>query len=177
LLITNQPAGVFPAGFFLVLEIEHRLKISTRAIFARDSLEKDGTMRTIKPSGVVSLLFASASACIVPAHAADASLKPEDLLTKHLDAIGSPEARASAKTWVVQGGAVYRILAGGGGQTEGKTGLVSEERKFVYGQASGCRLHSVRLSFTTAKTFVWPFRTPTKAALLWLYSLEPTTPS
>src|SRR6478609_12211502 len=76
------------------------------------------------------LAFASASASCV--YAADASLKAEDLLSKHLDAIGSAEARASAKTRVVQGGAVYRILVGGGGRAEGKTGLVSEEQKLRF---------------------------------------------
>jgi len=76
------------------------------------------------------LAFASASASCV--YAADASLKAEDLLSKHLDAIGSAEARASAKTRVVQGGAVYRILVGGGGRAEGKTGLVSKEQKLRF---------------------------------------------
>jgi hypothetical protein len=46
-----------------------------------------------------------------------------------LDALGSKEARAAAKTRAVQGAAVYRILVGGGGIAEGKTGLVSDGRK------------------------------------------------
>jgi hypothetical protein len=59
-------------------------------------------------------------------------MKPEGLVARHLDAIGSKEARAAAKTRVVQGTAVYRILVGGGGITEGKTGLVSDGRKFRF---------------------------------------------
>jgi hypothetical protein len=59
-------------------------------------------------------------------------MKPEDLVGHHLDAIGSKEARMAAKTRVVQGTAVYRIPVGGGGIIEGKTGLVSDGRKFRF---------------------------------------------
>jgi len=62
-------------------------------------------------------------------YAADSSIKAEELVTKHVDAIGSADARAAAKTRVVQGAAVYRIVVGGGGRLEGKTGLVSEGHK------------------------------------------------
>jgi len=69
---------------------------------------------------------------------ADASLKSEDLLTKHVEAIGSAEARTSAWTRMVQGGAVYRILVGGGGRPEGKTRVVrAKSKSVVLGQASG----------------------------------------
>src|SRR6266576_544751 len=62
-------------------------------------------------------------------YAADSSIKAEELVTRHLDAIGAADARAAAKTRVVQGAAVYRIVVGGGGRLEGKTGLVSEGHK------------------------------------------------
>ncbi len=61
--------------------------------------------------------------------ASDSNIKAEDLLTHHLESIGSAEARGSAKTRVVQGKAVYRILVGGGGRSEGTTGFVSEGHK------------------------------------------------
>src|SRR5436305_1540727 len=89
-------------------------------------------MRNSRVPAVILLLFAFAGESGTSVYAADASLKTEDLLSKHLDAIGSVEARASAKTRVVQGGAVYRILVGGGGRAEGKTGLVSEEQKLRF---------------------------------------------
>jgi hypothetical protein len=60
---------------------------------------------------------------------ADSSIKAEELVAKHLEAIGSADARAAVKTRVVQGAAVYRIVVGGGGRQEGKTGLVSEGQK------------------------------------------------
>lgn len=90
-------------------------------------------MRSLRASAIIVLLFAFTTASGTRSlYAADASLKPEDLVTKHLDAIGSSEARASAKTRVVQGRAVYRILVGGGGRAEGKTGLVTEEQKLRF---------------------------------------------
>jgi hypothetical protein len=72
--------------------------------------------------------FVSLMSLSVALHAAD-SMKPEDLVARHLDAIGSKEARATAKTRVVQGTATYRILVGGAGSIEGKTGLVSDGHK------------------------------------------------
>jgi hypothetical protein len=73
------------------------------------------------------------SACL-PASlcAADPPLTPEELVSRHLDAIGPKGTRDIAKTRAVQGAAVYRILVGGGGKAEGKTGLVSEGRKLRF---------------------------------------------
>jgi len=65
-------------------------------------------------------------------HGADSLINSEELLMHHLDSIGSGQARSSAKTRVVQGTAAYRIVVGGGGRLEGKTGLVSEGRKLRY---------------------------------------------
>src|SRR5262249_51880690 len=62
-------------------------------------------------------------------HAGDDTAKSGNLLARHLDAIGSKEARSAVKTRVVQGVATYRIVVGGGGQYEGKAGLVSEGQK------------------------------------------------
>jgi hypothetical protein len=62
-----------------------------------------------------------------PASAAD--MKPEELVAKHLDSIGTAEARAAAKSRVVQGKLVFRILVGGGGTVEGSWGRVSEGSK------------------------------------------------
>lgn len=60
------------------------------------------------------------------------SLNPEELVARHLDSMGTKAARAATKSRVVQGAAVYRILVGGGGLLEGKTGLVSAGRKFRF---------------------------------------------
>jgi hypothetical protein len=63
----------------------------------------------------------------LPASAAD--MKPEELVAKHLDSIGTAEARAAAKSRVVQGKLVFKILVGGGGTVEGSWGRVSEGSK------------------------------------------------
>lgn len=75
---------------------------------------------------VVAVVFLN---CVVPLFGADQSMKPEELVARHLDAIGTKELRASTKTRVVQGSAAYKVLVGGGGVLEGKTGLASEGRK------------------------------------------------
>jgi hypothetical protein len=64
--------------------------------------------------------------------AGDAPVTIEDLVAHHLDAIGTAQVRAAAQTRAVQGTAVYRILVGGSGSVEGKTGMVSEGRKLRF---------------------------------------------
>lgn len=64
--------------------------------------------------------------------ASSGGLTADDLLAKHLAAIGAPEARAAVKTRVVQGSARYKILVGGGGEIAGQTGMVSEGRKLRF---------------------------------------------
>jgi hypothetical protein len=62
-----------------------------------------------------------------PAHAAD--MKPEDLVAKHLDSLGTAEARSAVKSRAVQGKLIYKILVGGGGSVGGSWGRVSEQQK------------------------------------------------
>lgn len=58
-----------------------------------------------------------------------AELKPEELVAKHLDSIGTADARKAIKSRVAQGTAQYTILVGGAGTQEGKAVLVSEQNK------------------------------------------------
>ncbi len=58
-----------------------------------------------------------------------AELKPEELIAKHLDSIGTAEARKGIKSRVVQGTAQYKILVGGAGTLDGKAVMVSEGDK------------------------------------------------
>ncbi|MFZ0939596.1 MAG: hypothetical protein WAN63_09220 [Candidatus Sulfotelmatobacter sp.] len=62
-----------------------------------------------------------------PAHAAD--MKPEDIVAKHLDSIGTAEARAAIKSRAVQGTLHFKVLSGGTGDIPGTWGRVSEQRK------------------------------------------------
>lgn len=58
-----------------------------------------------------------------------ADMKPEELVAKHLDSIGTTEARAAVKSRVVQGKLTFKLLVGGGGTVEGSWGRVSEPGK------------------------------------------------
>jgi hypothetical protein len=71
---------------------------------------------------IVCQLFILGILCI-PAIGAD--LKPGDIVAKHLDSIGPKEARDTIKSRIVEGRAVYKVLVGGTGQTEGKATLAS----------------------------------------------------
>jgi hypothetical protein len=67
--------------------------------------------------------------CMLPLHSLAQGLSAEELVAKHLAALGTPEARAAVKTRVAQGSAVFRLVVGGGGQIQGTVGMVSEGRK------------------------------------------------
>lgn len=70
------------------------------------------------------LLFAAQS-ILVQAGAAPAT-SADELLARHLDAIGSAQARSDAKTRVAQGTATFKILVGGAGILDGKSAFVSQ---------------------------------------------------
>ena len=56
-------------------------------------------------------------------------VKPEDVVAKHLDSIGTAQARAAIKSRVVQGGTTYRLLVGGSGAIDGRFVFASEGKK------------------------------------------------
>src|ERR1700735_2374794 len=58
--------------------------------------------------------------------AAAADTKSEDIVAKHLDSIGTPEARAAVKSRALQGSLHFKELIGGMGDTTGNWGYVSE---------------------------------------------------
>ncbi|MGA3104877.1 MAG: hypothetical protein ABSD53_10385 [Terriglobales bacterium] len=55
-----------------------------------------------------------------------ADFTPNDLVAKHLQAIGSAAARSNVKSRVVQSGVTYRVLQGGSGAVDGKSVFASE---------------------------------------------------
>jgi hypothetical protein len=56
-------------------------------------------------------------------------LKPEEVIAKHLDSIGSAQARKHLKSRAVVGAATYRVLVGGTGAVDGKFQFASEGQK------------------------------------------------
>lgn len=66
-------------------------------------------------------------------------LKPEEIVSRHLSAIGPQESRAAIQSRVVQGKLKFHLLIGGGGEVTGTWGRVSEQRQsnFVMRFAAG----------------------------------------
>jgi hypothetical protein len=59
-------------------------------------------------------------------------LTAEDLVSRHLAAIGTPEARTAAKSRGVDGKAHFQFVAGGGGQTDGAIKMGTDGRKLRF---------------------------------------------
>jgi hypothetical protein len=53
-------------------------------------------------------------------------MKPEDVVAKHLESIGTAEARRAVRNLVVSGSVVFTIRSGGKGQTGGSSLIASE---------------------------------------------------
>src|SRR5206468_9423822 len=66
----------------------------------------------------------------LPSHGAE--LKPEDVVARHLESIGTPEARAAAKSRVMEASAHFKMLVGGVGLLDGSSVLISEQRKLQF---------------------------------------------
>lgn len=57
--------------------------------------------------------------------------KPEELVSKHLDALGTPEARTALKSLNVEGNLMTKFLRGGSGAAGGPFAMVSEGHKIL----------------------------------------------
>jgi hypothetical protein len=68
------------------------------------------------------------------------SLTPEQLVARHLEAIGSAEARAAASPRLVEGTCAFEVRRGGAGSLVGRTRVASEGRRYGidlrFGQSS-----------------------------------------
>jgi hypothetical protein len=58
-----------------------------------------------------------------------ADTKAEDIVTQHLNSIGTAEARASVKSLAVQGTLQFKVITGGASETPGNWQRLSEQRK------------------------------------------------
>ena len=86
-------------------------------------------MLSIRPRNFVLLSVLALSASI-SLWAGD--LKPEEIIAKHLDSIGTAQARQGVKSRVIQGGATYRVIQGGHGAIDGKYVFASEGAKSYF---------------------------------------------
>ena len=89
--------------------------------------------RYLVPGLIISFLVLSSLHSV----SADEKLKPEDIVAKHLDSIGTAEERASVRTRVILGVSKYVRHGPGGGTTEGRVVLASENEKYMFGMKFG----------------------------------------
>jgi hypothetical protein len=64
-------------------------------------------------------------------------LKPEEVVAKHLESLGSTEARAAVKSRVAQGAVVTSIRIGGSGQSRGGAVMASQREMSLIGLIFG----------------------------------------
>lgn len=81
--------------------------------------------RAVAPAAVVLLMSGLAARL----HAKEPKLKPEEVVARHLEALGSAEARAVISSRIASGNAQVKILVGGSGEILGPAGFVSQGRK------------------------------------------------
>src|SRR5438270_4840108 len=63
--------------------------------------------------------------------AAEKISNPEELVAKHLESLGTAQARSDAKSRADEGTVRFRVLSGGVGQIDGQSVLLSEGRKVL----------------------------------------------
>ena len=90
---------------------------------------------------------------LTPLSQAATDTKPEDIVAKHLDSIGTAEARAAVRSRAIQGTLHFKDLVGVLGDATGIWGYVSEQRKsnFVMKFGSG-QWRGERFAFDGDKT-------------------------
>lgn len=106
---------------------------------------------------------------VAPLYGGEPAMKVDELLAKHLDSIGSVEARAAAKTRVVHGAVTYRLLVGGAGRLDGTLGLVTDGNKIRFmmkmaqndykGENLAFNGKEVQVAYSTASQTRSPFST------------------
>jgi hypothetical protein len=75
----------------------------------------------------IAALFLTATSSLM----SGAEMKVEDVVARHLDSIGTTEARSATKTRLVQGTSRFKIALNGSGEPQGTSALVSQGRKSV----------------------------------------------
>ena len=91
---------------------------------------------------------------------ADEKMQPEEVVAKHLESIGSAEDRASVKTRVIVGVARYIRRGPGGGMTEGRVVLASENEKNMIGMKFAVPGYDVESMGFDGKTLTVGYASP-----------------
>ena len=82
-----------------------------------------------RPFNLLAVVICGLTVLLATASARDEKLKPEELVTKHLAAIGSAEARSRVKTRAMAGVTTFVLRLGGHGEGSGSANMLSDERR------------------------------------------------
>ena len=75
------------------------------------------------------------SSCLTPTVLADKRIKPEEVVSKHLESLGTAETRASIRSRIINGSCRFSYRARSSGFAEGKVVLASEDVKSLLSMA------------------------------------------
>lgn len=118
----------------------------------------------LSPTLLCALLLAASLVGSRPA-AADNKLAPADVVAKHVDAIGTPEARAAVNTAIIKGTVDLAVKAGGEGQANGQVLLASQGNQNVVNMTFEGGEPTTAFAFDGSKTSVTQFRPGRHTAL------------
>ena len=79
---------------------------------------------------VLALLAFARDFSVSPVSAQE-KMKPEDVITKHLEAVGSADARAMSRSRIVSGSSLMSLRTGGRGQADGPALIASKNDSFL----------------------------------------------
>ncbi|HVF51441.1 MAG TPA: hypothetical protein VNA19_15245 [Pyrinomonadaceae bacterium] len=96
-----------------------------------------GARRLLSLAAIFTFAVALAAATLTTRTSAAEKVNAEDLLTKHLNSIGSAEARAAARSRIITGVAQFTFRLGGSGTATGNAVLASEGQKSLLSMAFG----------------------------------------
>jgi hypothetical protein len=80
---------------------------------------------------VIALIVLLANLFFVDARPVDEKIKLEELIAKHLESIGTADARKSGRSRIVAGGSVMNVKTGGRGNASGAALIASQDRKVL----------------------------------------------
>ncbi len=94
-------------------------------------------------------------AMLTPIAAKGPKMEPEELVARHLETLGSPEARAVVQSRGAQGVGRMEILRGGSGFLEGPAVLASQDRKILFSiRFNHLNYSAEQISFDDEKVYV-----------------------
>jgi hypothetical protein len=104
-----------------------------------------------------SILYAALILSSAVAHAQ--KLKAEDVIAKHLESIGTAEARAASKSRVIQGASVVKRRIGDVGESKGGAVMASQDKSSLIGVIMGPQDYSnERIAFDGKKLSLGEFK-------------------